>query len=50
MSRNIDYQQRIVLVRTKLISAAIYPTIVLCVGGGVSPFLICYVVRRFAEV
>jgi len=37
-------------VRAKLVSAAIYPCILLLVGGGVSLFLIAYVVPRFAEV
>jgi general secretion pathway protein F len=50
LSRFIDYQQRIDLVRAKLVSAAIYPCILLLVGGGVSMFLIGYVVPRFAEV
>ena len=50
LSRYIDYQQRIDLVRSKIVSAAIYPVILLGVGGGVSVFLIAYVVPRFAEV
>jgi general secretion pathway protein F len=50
LARFIDYQQRIDLVRGKLVSAAIYPCILLLVGGGVSLFLISYVVPRFAEV
>jgi general secretion pathway protein F len=50
LARFIDYQQRIDLVRAKLVSAAIYPCILLLVGGGVSLFLIGYVVPRFAEV
>lgn len=50
LSRYIDYQQRIDLVRNKIVSAAIYPVILLLVGGGVSVFLIAYVVPRFAEV
>ena len=50
LSRYIDYQQRIDVVRAKIVSAAIYPCILLLVGGGVSMFLICYVVPRFAEV
>lgn len=50
LSRFIDYQQRIDSVRGKIISAAIYPMILLLVGGGVSFFLIGYVVPRFAEV
>ena len=50
LARFIDYQQRIDIVRAKLVSAAIYPSILLLVGGGVSLFLISYVVPRFAEV
>ena len=50
LSRYIDYQQRIDAVRAKIVSAAIYPMILLLVGGGVSAFLITYVVPRFAEV
>lgn len=50
LERFIDYQQRIDLVRSKIVSAAIYPVILLCVGAGVSGFLITYVVPRFAEV
>jgi general secretion pathway protein F len=50
LMRFIDYQQRIDSVRSKIISAAIYPMILLLVGGGVTFFLIGYVVPRFAEV
>ncbi|WP_432382773.1 type II secretion system F family protein [Duganella sp. P38] len=50
LARFIDYQQRIDAVRARLVSAAIYPCILLLVGGGVSLFLIGYVVPRFAEV
>ncbi|MDB5774365.1 MAG: type secretion system family protein [Herbaspirillum sp.] len=50
LMRYIDYQQRIDSVRGKIVSAAIYPMILLLVGGGVSFFLITYVVPRFAEV
>jgi general secretion pathway protein F len=50
LARYIDYQQRIDLVRGKIVSAAIYPVILLLVGGGVAFFLIAYVVPRFAEV
>jgi general secretion pathway protein F len=50
LSRFIDYQQRIDVVRSKIVSAAIYPCILLLVGGGVSLFLITYVVPKFAEV
>jgi len=50
LTRYIDYQQRIDAVRSKVISAAIYPVILLLVGGGVALFLIGYVVPKFAEV
>ncbi|HEY3596123.1 MAG TPA: type II secretion system F family protein [Paraburkholderia sp.] len=50
LQRYIDYQSRIDTVRNKLISSAIYPCILLVVGGGVSTFLITYVVPRFATI
>jgi general secretion pathway protein F len=50
LERYIDYQQRIDLVRGKIVSASIYPAILLSVGGGVSIFLMTYVVPRFADV
>lgn len=50
LGRFIDYQQRIDSVRSKIVSAAIYPAILLIVGGGVTFFLIGYVVPRFADV
>ena len=50
LSRYIAYQQSIDSVRGKLISASIYPLILLVVGGAVSAFLIGLVVPRFAEV
>jgi general secretion pathway protein F len=50
LERFIDYQQRIDSVRSKVVSSAIYPLILLIVGGGVTFFLVGYVVPRFAEV
>ena len=50
LARFVDYQQRIDAVRSKIVSAAIYPSILLLVGGGVATFLTCYVVPRFAQV
>jgi general secretion pathway protein F len=50
LERYIEYQQRIDAVRAKIVSASIYPVILLVVGGGVSVFLMSYVVPRFAEV
>ncbi|HEY5801338.1 MAG TPA: type II secretion system F family protein [Burkholderiaceae bacterium] len=50
LTRFIDYQQRIDSVRNKVVSATIYPAILMTVGGGVTLFLIGFVVPRFAEV
>jgi general secretion pathway protein F len=50
LSRYIEYQQRVATVRNKLVNAAIYPAILLLVGGAVTVFLIGFVVPRFAEV
>nr|WP_315484282.1 type II secretion system F family protein [uncultured Undibacterium sp.] len=50
LERYINYQQRIDAVRSKIISASIYPVILFIVGGTVSLFLIGYVVPRFAQV
>jgi general secretion pathway protein F len=50
LGRYIQYQQRVDAVRAKVVSASIYPAILLCVGGAVSAFLVGYVVPRFAEV
>jgi len=50
LDRFIVYQQRIDAVRTKVVSAAIYPAILISVGTLVSLFLMVYVVPRFAEV
>jgi general secretion pathway protein F len=50
LERYVAYQQRIDAVRTKVVSASIYPAILLLVGAGVCLFLMTYVVPRFAAV
>ncbi|XQM31433.1 type II secretion system F family protein [Burkholderia gladioli] len=50
LQRYVHYQERIDTVRNKLVSSAIYPSILLVVGGGVLTFLITYVVPRFATI
>lgn len=50
LARYIEYQQRIDVIRAKIVSASIYPVVLLCVGGTVTVFLIAYVVPRFAVV
>lgn len=50
LGRYIDYQVRLDTVKAKVISASIYPVILLVVGGGVALFLLGYVVPRFAGI
>jgi general secretion pathway protein F len=50
LSRYLDYRRRIDTVRARVVSAAIYPAILMLVGSAVSLFLVIYVVPRFAEV
>ena len=50
LSRYLDYETRLSAVRQKVVSAAIYPAILMCVGGGVAAFLLGYVVPRFSTV
>jgi general secretion pathway protein F len=50
LSRFVDFETRLESVRNKAISAAIYPSILLVVGSGVTFFLLGYVVPRFASV
>lgn len=48
--RYVAYQTQLDLVRKKLVSASIYPAILLIVGGMVTMFLLGYVVPRFSHV
>jgi general secretion pathway protein F len=50
LSRYIAYQIQFDTLRKKLVSAAIYPVILLSVGGLVTLFLLGYVVPRFSVV
>ena len=50
LARYIDYQTRLDAVRSRLLSAAIYPAILLAVGAAVTVFLMAYVVPRFSAV
>lgn len=50
LARFVDYQTRMDQVRSRLVSAAIYPAILLSVGGSVAVFLMMYVVPKFAAV
>lgn len=50
LARYVEYRQRIDQVRGRLISAAIYPAILVIAGFSVAMFLLAYVVPRFASV
>ncbi|NSL56719.1 MULTISPECIES: type II secretion system F family protein [Uliginosibacterium] len=50
LRRYIDYQTRLDMVRSKIISATIYPAVLFSVGGLVGLFLMTYVVPKFAAV
>lgn len=50
LARYIAYETRLASVRDKVVSAAVYPAILLVVGTGVGLFLLAYVVPRFAAV
>jgi general secretion pathway protein F len=50
LARYIAYQMQFDVIRKKLVSAAIYPVMLLAVGGFVALFLLGYVVPRFSAV
>lgn len=50
LERYIAYETRLQALRHKITSAAIYPSILMGVGGAVAVFLLGYVVPRFASV
>lgn len=50
LARYVDYETRLATVKQKVVSAAIYPVILVAVGGAVAGFLLGYVVPRFAQV
>lgn len=50
LARYVSYRQRMDEVKQKIISASIYPLLLLVVGGGVVLFLMGYVVPRFSLV
>lgn len=50
LKRYLAYRGDMDAIRSKLTSAAIYPALLLCVGGLVALFLMTYVVPRFSQV
>ncbi len=50
LARFVDYQQRLDAVKKKVVSAAIYPAVLIGVGMLVTLFLLGYVVPRFSQI
>ncbi|MEQ1660865.1 MAG: type II secretion system F family protein, partial [Hylemonella sp.] len=50
LERYVSYETRLRTLKHKVVSAAIYPSILFCVGLAVALFLLGYVVPRFASV
>lgn len=50
LGRYIAYQRQLEFVRDRLVAAALYPLLLLVVGGAVMLFLLVFVVPRFARV
>jgi general secretion pathway protein F len=50
LQRYIGYHERLDLVRKKVVSASIYPAVLLAVGALVTLFLLGYVVPRFSAI
>lgn len=50
LSRFVVYQAQVDVVRKKIVSASIYPALLVVVGGFVIAFLMGYVVPRFAKI
>jgi general secretion pathway protein F len=50
LTRYVAYRTQVEQVRKKIVSASIYPALLLLVGGGVTVFLLGYVVPRFSQV
>lgn len=50
LDRYISYQLQVQSVRSKIVSASIYPALLLGIGGLVILFLLAYVVPRFSRV
>lgn len=50
LSRYVAYRTQVEQVRKKIVSASIYPVLLLIVGGSVTLFLLGYVVPRFSQV
>lgn len=50
MERYLRYHEQVTFIRQKLVSASLYPALLLMVGLAVALFLLCFLVPRFSHV
>ena len=50
LSRFVSFQSQVDILRSKVVSACIYPVVLIIVGGGVTLFLLAYVVPKFSVI
>lgn len=50
LTRYVDYQSRVDVVRKRIVSASIYPMLLIVAGGMVTLFLLLYVVPKFSRI
>lgn len=50
LARYHHYEARLAAVRKKVVSAMIYPAVVIAVGGAIMAFLVFFVIPRFSQV
>ncbi|XZG71380.1 type II secretion system F family protein [Chitinibacteraceae bacterium HSL-7] len=50
LKRYHHYEQRLAEVRKKVVSALVYPMVVITIGGGIMLFLLFYVIPKFAQI
>ncbi|MDI1300974.1 MAG: type II secretion system F family protein [bacterium] len=50
LERYLRYHDQVSVIRQKIISASLYPAMLLLVGAGVGLFLLCFLVPRFSHV
>ena len=50
LSRFLEHEKRVAEIRHRLVSTAIYPLLLIAVGGAVLAFLLFYVMPRFARI
>jgi type IV pilus assembly protein PilC len=50
LSRLADFQEKAQKIKNKVVSAMVYPTVVICVAVGIVAFLMVFIVPKFQEI